>query len=89
MRHVGMVKKWVEERGFGFVRPCEVAFDGKYTTTEERDHDVFLHISALQRGGINPEQIVRGTILRFDVEEGRSGKRPAAINVEFVEQPAS
>ena|SRR6266403_1798000 len=39
--------------------------------------DMFLHISALQAAGIDPENLRRGDRLSFDVESTREGKTRA------------
>ena len=40
--------------------------------------DMFLHISALQPAGIDPDNIKKGERLTFDVESTREGKTRAA-----------
>jgi cold shock protein len=40
--------------------------------------DVFLHISALQSAGIDPDNIRKGDRLTFDVESTREGMTRAA-----------
>ena len=55
----GKLKMWNAERGFGFI-----ADDGGGT-------DMFLHISALQSAGIDPDDLSKGDRLRFDVENTR------------------
>ena len=62
MRYNGKLKKWEEQRGFGFI----VADDG--------GQDVFVHISAFRRDGRLP---VEGELLSFEVEPDRNGKRSA------------
>jgi cold shock CspA family protein len=39
---------------------------------------MFLHISALQAAGIDPDNIKKGERLTFDVESTREGKTRAA-----------
>ena len=51
---------WNAERGFGFI-----ADDGGGT-------DMFLHISAIQSAGIDPDDL-KGDRLTFDVENTREG----------------
>lgn len=62
----GTVKKLVEEKGFGFVRP-----DGVWNGT----CDVFLHFSDLA-GRISTAEVIVGTRLRFRLEivDARTGK---------------
>ena len=61
----GKLKMWNAERGFGFI-----ADDGGGT-------DMFLHISALQSAGIDPDNLNKGDRLTFDVENTREGKTRA------------
>jgi cold shock protein len=62
----GKLKMWNAERGFGFI-----ADDGG-------GPDIFLHISALQSAGIDPDNIGKGDRLTFDVESTREGKTKAS-----------
>ncbi|PAY05444.1 cold-shock protein [Bradyrhizobium sp. UFLA03-84] len=58
----GTIKKWIDERGFGFVKP------------DDGGADVFLHISALPQGA----QIEVGMRLSFEVApDPRSGRTRA------------
>jgi cold shock CspA family protein len=43
-----------------------------------RRSDMFLHISALQSAGIDPDNIRKGERLTFDVESTRDGKTKAS-----------
>ena len=63
----GTLKMWNADRGFGFI------------LDESGGPDIFLHISALQSAGIDPDNIRKGERLTFDVErDARSGKIKAA-----------
>jgi CspA family cold shock protein len=62
----GKLKMWNADRGFGFI------------ADDSGGPDVFLHISALQSAGIDPDNIRRGDRLTFDVESTRDGKAKAA-----------
>ena len=68
MRHQGRIAKWNDERGFGFISPCE------------GDNSVFVHISSFPRSGRRPgvNEAVSYT-LAFD-----SHGRPQANNVRFI-----
>jgi len=58
---------WNAERGFGFIGD------------DSGGPDIFLHISALQSAGIDPDNLRKGERLSFDVErDTRSGKIKAA-----------
>ena len=65
----GTVKWFNSTKGFGFVQP------------ETGSKDVFLHISALERAGIN--HVDEGQKISFDIETGRDGRESAA-NVSLL-----
>lgn len=65
----GTVKWFNATKGFGFVAP------------EGGSRDVFLHVSALERAGLNG--IDEGQAITFDVEAGRDG-RESAVNVRLA-----
>ncbi|TMV10317.1 cold-shock protein [Ruegeria sediminis] len=60
----GTVKWFNSTKGFGFIEP------------EDGKRDVFVHISALERSGIN--ELKDGQKVTFDVEAGRDGRESAA-----------
>jgi cold shock protein len=57
---------WNVDRGFGFIKD------------DSGGPDMFLHISALQSAGIDPDNIRKGDRLTFDVESTRDGKTRAS-----------
>ena len=59
----GTVKWFNATKGFGFIQP------------EHGTKDVFLHISAVERAGL--QQIKDGQAVTFDVERGRDGRESA------------
>jgi CspA family cold shock protein len=61
----GTLKMWNADRGFGFIGD------------ESGGPDIFLHVSALQAAGIDPDDIRKGDRLTFDVESTREGKTRA------------
>jgi cold shock protein len=63
----GVVKKFDDDRGFGFIRP------------DDGSRDVFLHVSQLRPLGLG--SVLEGTTIHFDVEPGDKG--PRAVNVKF------
>jgi CspA family cold shock protein len=62
----GTLKMWNADRGYGFI------------ADDAGGPDMFLHISALQAAGIDPDNIKKGERLTFDVESTREGKTRAA-----------
>ena len=65
----GTVKWFNSTKGFGFIQP------------ESGNRDVFLHISALERAGLQAP--ADGQKVTFDLEKGRDG-RESAVNVRFA-----
>lgn len=65
----GTVKWFNQTKGFGFIAP------------ETGGKDVFVHISALERSGL--QQLDDGQAVTFDVESGRDG-RESAINLALA-----
>ena len=65
----GTVKWFNSTKGFGFIQP------------EDGTQDVFLHVSAVERAGIN--RIDDGQRVTYDLESGRDG-RTSANNLELV-----
>src|SRR5258708_29003348 len=62
----GKLKMWNAERGYGFI------------ADDAGGPDMFLHVSALQSSGIDPDNIRKGERLSFDVESTREGKTRAS-----------
>lgn len=65
----GTVKWFNSEKGFGFIAP------------EAGGQDVFVHISAVERAGIN--RLNDGQAVTYDLEKGRDG-RASATNLQLV-----
>jgi CspA family cold shock protein len=61
----GTLKMWNAERGFGFIKD------------DSGGPDIFLHISALQSAGIDPDNLKPGERLTFEVESTRDGRTRA------------
>ena len=62
----GKLKMWNADRGFGFI------------ADDAGGPDIFLHITALQSAGIDPDDLRKGDRLIFDVENTRDGKTKAS-----------
>lgn len=62
----GTVKWFNSQKGFGFIAP------------EHGSKDIFVHISALERAGI--QKLDDGQKVTFEIEAGRDG-REAAVNL--------
>ncbi|GHF66374.1 cold-shock protein [Seohaeicola zhoushanensis] len=60
----GTVKWFNTTKGFGFIQP------------EQGSKDIFLHISAVERAGIN--RLDDGQKVTFDIETGRDGRESAS-----------
>ena len=70
MSQTGTVKFFNEDKGFGFITP-----DGGAK-------DVFVHVSALERGGIS--SLKEGDKVSFETEPDPRGKGPKAVNIQFA-----
>jgi len=71
-RQNGTLKFFNNDRGFGFITP------------ESGGKDVFVHISAIERSGL--QQLPEGTKLSFETEDDRRGRGPQAVNLQVVEE---
>ncbi len=63
---IGTVKWFNTTKGFGFIQP------------DDGSKDVFVHISAVERAGI---QLKEGQKVTFDLERGQQGKT-SAVNLK-------
>ena len=64
----GTVKWFNAQKGYGFIQP------------DDGTKDVFVHISAVQRAGI--DHLSEGQKLEFDLERGQQGK-VSAVNLRL------
>ena len=62
----GKVKWFNGKKGYGFIE------------REDKEKDVFIHVSALRDAGMNG--LEEGQALTFDIEEGPKG--PNAVNLQ-------
>ncbi len=67
---IGTVKWFNSAKGFGFITP------------DEGGKDAFVHISALERAGLNI--LDEGQRVEYELEPGRDGKS-SAENLKLVE----
>jgi CspA family cold shock protein len=58
----GTLKSWNAERGFGFI------------VEENGGPDIFLHIRVLKFADIDPDKLIVGERLIFEVKNARNGK---------------
>lgn len=65
----GTVKWFNPTKGFGFIQP------------EAGGKDVFLHVSAVERSGLQPP--ADGQKVSYELETGRDG-RTSAGNLEYI-----
>ncbi len=66
---IGTVKWFNAQKGFGFIEP------------DDGGKDVFLHISAVERAGMNNP--AEGQKIEYELEQDRSG-RSSASNLSAV-----
>jgi cold shock protein len=69
MRRQGTVKFFNKDKGFGFIAP------------EDGSKDVFVHISAVQRGGI--PWLEEGMKISFAVLDDSRGRGPQATDLQI------
>jgi len=65
----GTVKWFNPTKGYGFIQP------------EDGSRDVFVHISAVERAGL--QSLQEGQKVTFDLEHGQQGKS-SAVNLRAV-----
>ncbi|MBD8875134.1 MULTISPECIES: cold-shock protein [Stappiaceae] len=67
---IGTVKFFNSTKGFGFIQP------------EDGGNDVFVHISAVERAGMQP--LTEGQKVSFEVVQDRRSGKSAADNLQEV-----
>ncbi len=71
MRQFGIVKFFNQTKGFGFITP------------DDGGKDVFVHISAVERSGV--QMLDGGMRVSFEMQPDPKGKGPKAINLQIPE----
>ena len=69
-RHLGTVKFFNKDKGFGFITP------------EDGGRDVFVHVSAIQRAGL--PHLSDGMRVSFATEEDTRGRGPQATAIQLL-----
>ncbi|TVR09717.1 MAG: cold-shock protein [Salinarimonadaceae bacterium] len=64
----GTVKWFNDQKGYGFIQP------------DNGGKDVFVHISAVQRSGMNG--LVEGQKISYEIEEDRRTGKSSAVNLQ-------
>jgi CspA family cold shock protein len=70
--HTGYVKKWMADRGFGFLT----------VESPKGERDVFLHISAVNHAGI--QNVSEGDRLAFNISFDNKSGRTKACDIAMV-----
>ncbi|MGY3941662.1 cold-shock protein [Aeromonas tecta] len=79
MRYQGKIASWNAQRGFGFIKPQS------QSPQEQKDADLFVHVSALTFDGRPPEP---GERVSYRLGVGKDDK-PCAVQVFFPDRPLS
>ena len=66
----GAVKWFNEQKGYGFIQP------------DEGGKDVFVHISAVERSGLNG--LPEGAKVTYEVQADRKTGKEAAVNLKLA-----
>jgi cold shock CspA family protein len=84
-RQLGIVNRWNDARGFGFIRAAVEDFKGRIVRVNDRAiKDTFLLSGQARRDGI--VDIGEGDILQFEVGTDRRTGRPHAINISRIQR---
>jgi CspA family cold shock protein len=70
MSQQGTVKFFNAERGYGFIKP------------EDGGRDIFVHISAVERAGLN--SLNEGQRVTFEIEADKNGNGPKAVDLHLL-----
>ena len=67
----GKVKWFNPAKGFGFIE------------RDDKEKDVFVHISAVKEAGI--QKLLENDKLEFELSEDAKGKGPSAVNIKKID----
>jgi len=70
MPQKGIVKFFISEKGYGFIRP------------EDGGSDLFVHISAVSQSGL--VSLEQGQVVGYELEPDKKGKGPKAVNLVLM-----
>lgn len=70
MRHNGTVKFFNSTKGYGFITP------------DDGSKDVFVHITAVQAGGI--PDLADGTKLSYELQDDKRGRGQQATELQLL-----
>lgn len=70
MRHNGTVKFFNSTKGYGFITP------------DDGSKDVFVHITAVQAGGI--PDLADGTKLSYELQDDKRGRGQQATELQLM-----
>jgi cold shock CspA family protein len=77
-RKLGLVRRWYEDRGFGFIRTLVVEEDGS-SKVDVNEPDLFVHISQLKKSGL--QKLAERDVVHFDVQANPRNGKLEAINI--------
>lgn len=69
MRRHGVVKFFLQSKGFGFITP------------DDGGTDIFVHISAVEQSELS--SLDQGMKLSYETEPDKKGKGPKAVNLQI------
>jgi len=67
--YTGVVKFFNSKKGYGFVQP------------DDGGNDVFLHVTEIERAGIDPDSVTKGTEIEYSLVEHRGKECAGKISV--------
>jgi cold shock CspA family protein len=80
-RRIGYVRKFLTDKGFGFIKVYEQRDDDFPPRIDKSCPDVFLHIRECKNAGIT--EVIVGAVLEFDMTQTPKGF--VASNVRLIQ----